>query len=339
MRHFPTAIIIFLFLASTNSSANESQKGIPLVKTESVEYQNVTIPVRSSGVLENKTQQKLSFKVSGIIDQIYVDEGDVVEKGQLLAILDKSEILAQVEQADSVYKRNIANLKRFKKLYEQKLISSEQLQAAETLVDIAKSDLDIAKFNLKHSEIRAASAGRILRRQAEANELISTNQPVFVVSNTESGWILRLGVSDKNIVRIMLGSKANIKFDAYPDKLFSATVSEIAAAAGGMNRLFEVELELDPTNDMLYSGFIGRAEIEPTSSTNVAMLPIESIVIAEGRKGRVFVVDRDNNAVYKDVQIAFIQSNSVAIDSGLVDGDEVITIGSAYVQPGLAVRK
>jgi multidrug efflux system membrane fusion protein len=327
-----------VYFLSVSVFAEPQPKGIPLVSTTNVEFKPYEVTVRSSGVLANKSQQRLSFKVNGVIAEIFAEEGDNVVAGQLLASLDKSEILAQVKQAESLRKNAETNLKRLQQLQQDKLVSPEQLQAAQTQLDVANSDLEIARFNFKHSEIRAPQAGKIISRLVESKELVASNQAIFVVSNASAGWILRLGLSDKDIVKIDLGNEARISFDAYPNELFSAKVSELAAAANSRSRLFEVELQLANTEHKLLSGFIGRVEIVPSSNRRLAMLPIESIVTAQGLVGKVFVLTNDKTANFREVDIAFIRSDTVAISAGLEPGEQVITSGAAYVQPGLPVR-
>src|SRR5690554_1819879 len=180
-----------------------AQEPLPVEETV-VHWQDYSKPVRISGVLENKSEQNLAFKVSGLVKQIKANEGQWVKAGQVLAALDLEEINAQVAKAQSVLDNAERNLGRFQSLQGQNALSIDQLQAAETQVDVARSDLTVAKFNLRHAVIRAPADGRVLKRYIENNEMVAPGTPAFVFAPNQGGWVMRAGVTDRDIVRLNL---------------------------------------------------------------------------------------------------------------------------------------
>ena len=308
-----------------------------LVTTHKVSFTPFTKTVEVTGRLANKAEQKLSFKIQGVVAEIHVDEGQRVKAGQLLATLDQEEITAQVKQAQSVFDNSSRNLQRFEHLFADKVITQEQLQAAQTRKDVARSDLQIAKFNQKHAEIRATSDGWILKRLIEKQELVNPNQAAFVISNEGKGWVLRVGVTDRGIIRIQQDNKASIKLDAYPEANLSGKVTEIAAAADSMTGLFEVEIRLSQQDLRLYSGFVANASIQTREVQQLAFIPVEALVAASGKKADIFVLDQHQQAERRQVTLAFIQGQYVAITSGLTEGEEIINQGAAYVRNGSKV--
>ncbi len=109
---------------------------------------------KRQGLLENKSEQSLGFKVSGLVSNVYVDEGQFVDKGQLLASLDLEEIDAEVSKAKSVLANAQRNLERFQSLQGQNALSLDQLQSAQTRVDVAQSDLPVALFNRRYAGVK-----------------------------------------------------------------------------------------------------------------------------------------------------------------------------------------
>lgn len=321
-------IIIGLFASVV--SANSPQ--IHRVKTALVAYQDFQRPINSPGILANKRQQKLSFKISGVIDHLAVDEGERVKKGQLLARLDHAEISAQVEQQRSVLANKQKHLKRVQALYRDKLITQEQLNAAETDVTVAQENLKISQFNLKHASIHAPADGVVLRRLVENNELVGPETPVFVISNLSKGYVFRVGLTDKQVVRVNLGDTATLKLDAYSDIDFEATVSEIGVAANRQTGLFEVELTLTPNGLNLFSGFIGNVSITPQFKQRLAFLPMESIVTAHDKSVTIYVVDNAGNVEQREVELAFVANERFAVKEGIASGEKVITEGAAFVR-------
>ena len=331
--------VFFITFANTRAETPiDNKKPTPfLVETAQVNYLARGKSVDASGRLAHKSEQKLSFKTSGPVDSILVDEGDRVKKGQLLAQLNQEEINAQVAQSQSVYDEAKRNAARYQALYEKGVVPVEKLQSAETRLEVARSDLRISKFNKQHSVIVAPDDGRILKRQIEANEMISPFQTAFVMSMNKGGWVIRSSVTDKDIVRVNKGDQAAIRLDAYPGKTLVGHVSEVAAAADSRSHLFEIEVTLDATELRLHSGFISRLIIEPSQQEAVALLPIEAIVEASSTNAQVFVLNEALEVIQKSVDIAWLENDSVAIKSGLTEGSSVVTSGATYLHEGAVV--
>ena len=150
-------ITVFFTVIFINGSLTEELKHEEkiFVKTAQVTKEEISLPIHTSGKLYSKTELKLSFKIAGIIEKILVEEGQKINKGQLLAKLDQSEISAQVMRAKSGFQKASRDLERVKRLYADSVATLEQMQDATTGFDIAKSNLKVAEFNLKHSAIYA----------------------------------------------------------------------------------------------------------------------------------------------------------------------------------------
>jgi RND family efflux transporter MFP subunit len=327
-----TAIFTIHWACSSSNGKDTANEESTLVKTAKVEQKEISFPIRSSGILSSESELKLAFKTGGVIKAIFADEGQSIKKGQVLAKLDLSEILARKNQAFSAYEKAKRDLKRVKKLYEDSVATYEQFQNTQTALQVAEANLQIAEFNLKHSSITAPDNGKILKRFAEENELISPGAPVFYFGNTGKEWVLKLGVTDREIIRLQLGDQAQVKFDAYPDQTFEAQVSEIAAAANTMTGMFEIQLQLKSIGKKLLSGFVGKVEIQPSKKVKYDLIPIEAFMEGDGKEGYVYTLNGSKDRVKKvQVKVGRIMDGSVAIASGLEDVQEVITDGAPYL--------
>jgi len=305
------------------------------VEVVPVQQSELAVPIRSSGRLASKAELKLSFKIGGIIQRMFVEEGQVVKKGDLLAQLDLSEIKAQVQKARSVYEKAQRDLQRVLQLYQDNAVTLENYQDAQTGVDIARSNLRVAEFNLRHARINAPSNGTVLKRFMETNELVGPGMPVFFFGSTEKDWVIRVGLTDRDVVLLSLGDRARIFFDAYPSDEFEAQVSEIAETADPRSGLFEIELTVHSSGQKLVSGFIAKVEITPATTRQFAVIPMDALVEGNGYSGFIFVPDSARNrAVKKPVKIGFLFDESIAIESGLEQIGEVISAGSHYLVDG-----
>jgi len=329
-------ILIATGLMSCNrdvGAESNSAEPIPNVFVAPIEKRDQPLPIRTSGRLSSKAEVRLSFKIGGIIERLYVDEGRSVRKGGILARLNLAEIDAQVVQATSALEKAQRDFNRVEGLFKDSVATLEQFQDAQTGVDIAEANVRIAEFNRKHAEIKAPSSGRILRRMAEQDELVSPGQPVFVFGSSQTGWVARVGLADRDIVKLALGDSAKLVFDAYPEQVFNGWVTEVADAADPMSSTFEVEVAIEDPGNLLKSGFIARVDLFPSSGDSYFYIPVEALVEGNDREGIVYVYDEENHEAKKvAIQISRLLDSEIAVSGGLEEYDQVVTDGASFLQ-------
>ncbi len=295
-------------------------------------------PIRTNGLLLNKDEIRLSFKVGGVIRVLDVREGDRVRKGQKLAEIEQAEISAQVEQARQAHEKAKRDVERGERLYAEQVISLEQLQDLRTQSAVTEAALQSAQFNSSYSSIIAPRDGTVLRRLAEERELVAAGAPVIVLGAQDKGFIVRAGVADREVVQIKLDDPAQVRLDALPGVTLGGKVSEIASAADPATGLFNIEVQLDPAQQPLRSGLVAKLDITPAAAAAAERIyvPVAAIVEGNGRTASVFVLDQDQ-ARRRDVQVAFITDQSVALLEGVNAGEQVVTDGALYLEDGEAV--
>jgi RND family efflux transporter MFP subunit len=329
---FTYFLILFVLthFSCQKKSAQVNNK-IP-VRTAAVQNKIMVLPIHTSGKICTKAEMKLSFKVGGIIEAIAVDEGETVQAGQILAKLNLSEIKSMLNQAKSGFEKAQRDLARVGRLYADSVVTLEQLQNATTGLEIAKSNLNIAEFNHDHAIIKAPMPGKILKRLGEVNELISPGMPVFILGMSGSEWILRVGVSDRDLIRLQLKDSAHVWFDAYPGDKFKAHVTEIAEAADPYTGTYEVELKLLSGGKKLISGFVATTDIFPSQQILYHVIPVEALVEGDQNQGFVYTVGDDTESVQKiPIRIDLIAGGEIGVLSGLENINEVITDGASYL--------
>jgi multidrug efflux system membrane fusion protein len=332
---WPGAIVAMFILAIAGCGSREdgSAGEAPItVRMAPVLVEERAPSVHTSGRLSSVLEAELSFKVGGIIESIGFDEGQAVTEGDVLARLKLDEIQAQAEQARSVYEKAERDYRRARDLYADSVITLERMQDAGTGVDLARAALEIAEFNLTYSAIRAPSDGKVLKRYAEADEVVAPGRPIFLFGSTAGGWVLRAAVNDREVIRLAIGDSAEVTFDAYRDRPFPAAVTEIAGAADPMSGGYEIELAVGPEGQRLVSGFVGEVEIHPSMRGRYSVIPIEALVEADGGKGVVYTVDpATKRARAVHVTVGHIVGSRVAVTGGLEDVMWVVTDGAPYL--------
>lgn len=326
--------VLFITSCSREVEADTSSTAVAPVNVfvQDISQERRALPIRSSGRLATKAEIKLSFKIGGFVDRVFVDEGRKVKQGARLARLNLSEIDAQVEQAQSGLDKATRDKDRAEGLYTDSVATLEQVQDARTAVEVAEANLKIASYNRKHSEIYAPANGRILKRAAEAGELVGPGQPIYVFGADREGWVVRVGLSDQDIVKLAVGDSSSLFFDAYPGQQFKGIVTEVADAADLMSSTFEVEIAIKDPGNLLKSGFIARVDIYPSKAEALYFLPIESLVEGNGEEGIVYVFDEAENRARKvPIQIVRILDNEIAVGGGLEGYSKVITEGAGFL--------
>ncbi|TDB64079.1 efflux RND transporter periplasmic adaptor subunit [Arundinibacter roseus] len=308
------------------------------IKTVSVRDTIRVEPVLVSGRVASSEEARLSFKIGGIVSQILVKEGQAVRKGQLLAVLDQTEISAQVKQAQFSAEKAERDRNRVEQMLRDTAATLEQMQNASTGYDVANQSLQIARFNQAYSRITSPIDGTVTRKFMNEGELASSGAPVLLLaSNRRSDWVVRVGVSDKDWARLAPGDQATIELDAYPDEIFKGKVTTMAQAADPLSSLYEVEIRLDNSDKRLATGLFATVTLLPRQSRSYAVVPIEAIVEGNGKNAFVFV-NAQGKARRIPVVVGFLDGKNVLIRSGLDGVSQVITAGSGFLRDGSRIQ-
>lgn len=321
--------------------------------------------VQATGRLSAKEETSLSFKTGGIVQRILVEEGQRVRKGDLLAVLQLDEIEAQVQQARlgedkaaidldnarlalqlaerdlrnvrGLYADSVATLEQLENVEVQFSSAQNQLQAAETGLALSQQNQTIANYNLRYSKIVAPASGTILLRHADPNELVGPGSPIFVLGTEGAFKVIKVAVTDKDVIHLQLGDSATIRFDAYPDQIFRGAVEAIAGQADAYTGTYAVEVKVDAAGLPLRSGFIGAVEIITQQRRSVMAIDAGALVSADRSTGKLFVVEA-GQARAREVKIFRLSGNDLLISQGLEAGEQVVTSGAAYLEDGQAVQ-
>lgn len=310
------------------------------VTVQPVVRKSLSQPIIGSGVLASKSEMKLAFKTGGMIKRIYVNEGQFVKAGQLLAELDLSEIDAQVNQAKIGLTKAQRDLERVKKLYADSAATLTNLQDATTGFDVATQSVQVAEFNQKLSKIYAPVSGRILRKISEQGELITPFAPAFILATGESAYIVNIGLADRDVVKVKMGDKATVYLDAYPNTPFAAAITQIAQTVNPATGTFEVELQIqNPAGYKLVSGFVAKAEIVQANQASSLVVPVESIIEGDGSKGFVYTLNADNQTVSKNsITIGRIIGTDVEVSGSIAEGTQVVVSGANFLSDKVKVK-
>lgn len=338
-----TAIGVLALAACADSGASSSpaHDDPRSVRVAAVTDTLLAPVVRAAGTLGSRDEVTLSFKVGGITARVSVDEGDRVRAGQVLATLEMREVDAGLAKARAAVEKATRDLARLERLAAESVATAVQVQDAGTALTVAQADLDAAAFNRARAVIMAPAAGVILRRHARSGELVEAGTPVLSLGSYARGTVFRIGLPDRDLLRIRPGDSARIRLDAWPGREFRGVVRQVGAAPIPSTGAYQVEIAVEGA-DSLPRGLIGRAEISGSRTRAIRLVPVEAVLEADESAATVFVAvpgpGGTLRAERRRVSIAFVTGSAAGIAGGLEGVTGVITDGAAWLEDGEAVR-
>lgn len=339
LRPLLLATAVLVTACSGNVAAPETAAGGTPVRTALSTSGPAMPSISTNGIVVTKDEMRLSFKVGGIVKRIAVQEGQEVHKGQQLAEIEQTEVNSQLEQSRQMAEKARRDLERGERLYADQVISLEQLQDLRTQASMARAALASTQFNRGYSVITAPRDGVVLRKLVEQSELVPPGQTVLVLGARDRGYVVQLGLADREIVQLKLGDTAEVRMDAFPGRSFNGKVSEISSAADQKTGLFPAEVKIEGAPVSLVSGLVARVTLMPASARagTLTYVPVAAVVAGDADSASVFVVEGDHVS-RRPVQVAFLQGTQAALAGGLKPGELLVTDGALYLADKEKIR-
>jgi RND family efflux transporter MFP subunit len=295
-----------------------------------------TDPVTGTGTFLSRDEIPLGFKIAGVVTRVLVDEGATVQRGQVLASLDLREIDAAVNKAQVGMDKAQRDLTRLARLAADSVATLAQLQDATSALEAAGADLAAARMNRDYAIITAPEAGTILQRLAAPGSTVGPGAPLFVLGGSRRGRAVRMGLPDRDALRVHVGDRATATFDALPGRTFDGKVVLVGRAADPRTGTYAVEVSLSGA-DALPSGLVGQLRITARGASAAQSVPVDALLEAERDSATVYVAEKDAAGVLRALERRVYVSQLTgdrAVVAGLKVGTPVVARGAAYVTHG-----
>ena len=321
--------VIVIVMSSCGQKQEPVKKEVDTVKvkTMAVTTVNGLSNLRYSGTVEASQTIPLTFQSSGTVEQVLVQEGDVVHKGQLLAVVNKSDnqniynsSLAMYEQAKDAYDR-------MKQVFEKGSLSEVKWVEMETKLKQAESQLQISKNNLDKCNLYAPTSGIVGKRNIEPGQSsISSFSPIELVK-IETVTV-KISVPENEIGKIKKGLTANFTISALDNKSFEGAITNVGVVADQFSRTYEVKITVNNQNLEMKPGMVCDVILNTTTEKQLVVVP--NSAVSKDNKGYSFVylVSSDNKSVKKQiVEVGNYQRSGIAILSGLSSNQTIVVEG------------
>lgn len=292
--------------------------------------------VTVSGVIEPIRIVGVNSQLSGALLSIHAEEGDRVTAGQPLARLDDREIRAQLAAAEAAFEVADAAYQRASQLRDRKVITLPEYERERTARAAAKSQLDQLRTRAGYAVVEAPTGGVVTEKRVEAGDVVGNQTRLFTIADV-STLVVRVGVSELDVVELATGDRVTIALDAYPGRDFGGQVRRIFPSADPGTRLVPVEVELDSRDpDVARPGFLARVTFALNAHEGVLLVPAGAVVTGAGSPS-VFALD-DGRAIRRSVTLGLTSEGRVEVVSGLEEGERVVTAGATALRDGMEVR-
>jgi membrane fusion protein (multidrug efflux system) len=335
-------VLVALFvwrIASGDPAADTRRQNIPVVKTENALRQTVMYNLLYSADVAAVQQAGIYPKVSGTLDHVYVDMGTPVRRGQMLALIDTTELFETLQQAAATAQNARLTYRRTKDLYDQKLVAAQDLENAEATMKVAVAALDVATTRLDYARIRAPFGGTITKKYLDPGAVVSAlTSTLFTLMDLDRMKII-INVLEQDIPRVTMGLEASVTVDAFPGKKFTGNVSKFAQAVDLATRTMAVELDIPNPGHLLRPGMFATVSLNVGRHQDAVTLPTQALL--KDDQGLFVYIARQDTARRLRVTTGGEQNSRTEILSGLEGTEDVITTGQQYVRNGgpVAVQK
>ncbi len=316
------------------------------------------------GELKAKAEVQVMSRLSGRLEQVLIDRGMQVKKGQLLATVEDDEIVQQIQRAEAALSVTQAGVKRVEAnkanlavqvdrhqgLYDEGLVSPQDLQDLQSRLRVAEADLELARAQVKQAEA-ALSELRIMQgntriespldgfvgiRYLEPGALVNPTTPIVSILDLSRVKTV-VPVVESALQQLRLGLSAEITVDAYPQSLYRGNLTRISPFFDPDTRSAEVEIETPNPDWKLKPGMFARVRIDASVQRMALAIP-RSGLLMQGRRQGVWRLSEKKTVLFQPVQIGVVENDTVEILEGLEEGAVIVTKGAQSLNEGDQVR-
>ncbi|MBI5777095.1 MAG: efflux RND transporter periplasmic adaptor subunit [Nitrospirae bacterium] len=358
-------------LTSSGAKSDQRKGRVITVGTVVPVRQDLDVRLEYTADISPNQTVNLFSRVDGSIARMYVDRGDRVKAGQLLLEIDHTDYVhavnrakatlaaakAEVFRQDASIRNARLTLDRMKALIKDQFVSQQDLDTAQVNYDLASAQIETyraqvqqmevalqqAETNLTYSYIRAPFAGYVAERNLDPGAYVTgstaststMSRGILSLHDIETVRIL-IEVVEKDIPLVKIGQQAEVRAEAYPDRLFTGQVTRTVQALNKNTRAMTVEVDLPNKDQLLKGGMFARVAIMVGVHPKAIQIPIDAVTRLEENQ-YVYVV-RDGKAHQMPVELGGRNENRIEITKGLTGAEQVILSGKDLVSEGTVVE-
>lgn len=360
-------VALIVSLGCDKKAANQGNNGVARIEVEVdvAKLGPVQTTISATGTIKATQQANVGAKVSGRVEKVEIDEGEKVDQGDPIVVLQQVDFTLAVKDAEASVNNSKASVRvaevslekarddfdRYVKLHTEKAVSDqmfeevrtakrlaeENLELARTGLARAKTQLELTEQRLSDSVIRAPFDGIVVAKAVNEGEFVSQASPPLVRIMDLSKVKIDVGIPEEHSQKIQVGQTASLKVDAYPNANFEGKVITVNPHVDERSRAFNVQVEVpnDYPDHFLKAGMFARVTIFTGQRDNVVLVPKSALLTLDGK--RVLFIVKDLIAARREVEVGFEDDESAEIVSGVSAGESIVVKGNWGLSDGQQV--
>lgn len=330
-------MLVAAVVLSSCKGQSEHQNETLLVSTERVQTTQHLGQRPYVGTVEALESTIASFTGTGTLTSVPVEEGQTVQRGQVIAVLDKVQCENTVKATKAMLDQALDAQKRMKQLYDSNSIPEIKWIEVESQVQQAQSSYDMAVKALSDCTLRAPASGVIGTKFLKAGEVALPSQPVVDILNINKVKV-RASVPESEISHIESATNTTIHVDAL-NLDFQGGRIEKGVTADALTHSYDIRVLVDNPQHNLLPGMVAQVTLDASAVQNQSAITVPVRSVQQDSRGQQFVwVAREGKAHRLPVSVGEVYGNRIVITCGLNEGEQLITAGYQKVSEGSAVK-
>ena len=332
---FMIAVAAMSLMACSGSKTERKAEPIA-VETETVKAGSDLQGRTYVGVVEEESSTSISFTGSGTLTRVYVEEGQAVCAGQLIAEMDKTQAQNMLAAAEAQMKQANDALARMKQLHDNGSLPEIKWVETQSAVEQAQATLDLAKKTLADCSVRTPVSGIIGKGVKEAGETVLPALPVASVLNINKVRIV-VSVPEKEISDFTPKTPTVISVEALGGRTYQGGIITKGVEADGTTHTYDIKIHLQNADHSLLPGMV--CQVSVSGTTDAVQMSVPITAVQKNAKGERFVWTVKNGKAYRNVVTTGRASgNRIAIEQGLAEGEQVVTEGYQKLSEGTEIK-
>ncbi|MDH4107808.1 MAG: efflux RND transporter periplasmic adaptor subunit [Gammaproteobacteria bacterium] len=341
---WPAAALLSLALAACSGEKAEksaddedaTKDEAPAIPVEVAQPSRGDIYATYTGTapIEAYQDAQVIAKVGGELTEIFVEEGEDVNEGKVLARLDGDRLRLELARIEADLQKLRRDYQRNVDLRDKSLISEGDFEKIQFELEALEAAYKLAALELSYTEIKAPIDGVISERFVKVGNTLEANTPLFQVTSLEP-LVSYLHVPEREYRRLEPGQTADIEIDALPGEVFTGDIARVSPVVDPDTGTFKITIEVSDPSRRLKPGMFGRIRIVHDKHENALQIPRNAIIEDSG-SSTVFVVE-DGTASRRSIRTGYSENGMVEILDGLVDGETFVIVGQTGLKDGSRV--
>lgn len=273
-------------------------------------------------------------KVGGDVVNLFVEEGDQVEQGQVLAQLDGQRLQLEMLSAKADLDRVRSEYERYTDLAARGLVSESMFEGLKFDLDALEASYELTQLNYDYSKIRAPISGVVSTREVKLGQNLNVNDVVFRITDT-SELVAYLQIPQAEIAKFSAGHTATVAVDAIPNTMYLATIARISPTIDVRNGTFRATAFIDNRSSELAPGMFARFTISYEEHADALVIPRRALV-EEDDQAAVYIV-ADGEVTRRVIETGIESGELVEVLGGLTGDEEIVVVGQSGLRDGSKV--